>query len=171
MDLNKLKAGENPPHDINAVIEIPVGSPPVKYEMDKDSGMITVNRFWHTAMVYPANYGFIPHTLAKDGDPLDVLVMGNIPVIPGSVIHAVPVGVLFMEDDGGIDEKILARPSKKTDPTFAHINDLKDVPELTLNRIFHFFSHYKDLEEGKWTKVTKWGDAQEAKDIISKFLE
>jgi inorganic pyrophosphatase len=170
MDFKKISCGMNPPEDINIIIEIPLGGPPVKYEIDKDSGALFVNRFWNTAMHYPANYGFIPYTLASDGDPLDALVIGNIPVLPYSVIRATPIGVLFMEDESGVDEKILAKPVESIDVASKHIQSIRDVPEIYLDQIFHFFSHYKDLEKSKWVKVKGWGNEIEAQEIIKKYM-
>ncbi len=169
MDVSKISAGKNPPEEINVVIEIPAGSA-VKYELDKESGAIFVDRFLYTAMVYPFNYGFIPGTKADDGDPVDVLVMSNLPVVPGAVIRARPIGVLIMEDESGRDEKILAVPVKKLDPSFESIKSVEDLPEALKAKIKHFFEHYKELEPGKWVKVTGWEGPEKAKEIIKKAL-
>ncbi len=171
MNLNIIGAGKNAPEEINVVIEVPMGSDPVKYELDKESGAIMVDRFVQTAMFYPCNYGFIPCTLSKDGDPVDVLVISNYPVVPGAVIKARPIGVLIMEDESGQDEKILAVPTTKLDPYFANIQSYKDVPEIFINKIKHFFESYKALEKGKWVKVEGWQDVSKAKDIIQEGIE
>lgn len=167
MNIEKIGSGKNAPEEINVIIEVPMGSDPVKYEFDKDSGAIMVDRFVQTAMFYPCNYGFIPTTLSKDGDPVDVLVIANNPIIPGAVIKARPIGVLMMEDESGQDEKILAVPTTKLDPYFSNINSYKDLPEVLINRIKHFFENYKALEKGKWVKVEGWEDENSAKAIIS----
>ena len=166
MDLKKLSIGKNPPDEIYAVIEIPQGGVPIKYEIDKESGALFVDRFMHTAMYYPANYGFIPHTLSDDGDPCDVLVVGQVPVAPGAVIACRPIGVLYMKDESGSDEKILAVPTTKLTSIYAHVQSYKDLPPILCEQISHFFEHYKDLEKGKWVKIDRWGDADEAKSMI-----
>ncbi|NPA86395.1 MAG: inorganic diphosphatase [Candidatus Diapherotrites archaeon] len=165
-----LPAGKNPPEDIYVVIEIPQGSG-IKYEVDHESGVIFVDRFLYTSMVYPANYGFVPRTLADDGDPVDVLVLSREPVAPGSVIRARPIGVLVMEDEDGMDEKILAVPVKKLDPMWEEIKDVSDCAEITLQKIKHFFEHYKELEPGKWVKVKEFRGVEEAKKIIEEALK
>ena len=170
MDLTKISAGKNPPEDINVVIEVSAGSSPVKYEFDKDSGAIFVDRFLSTAMFYPANYGFIPHTLSGDGDPCDVLVYSHLPVVPGAVIRCRPIGVLMMEDEAGQDEKILAVPHQKLHPSYESIKDYRDLPEVILQQISHFFERYKDLEKGKWVKVTGWESADKACEMIKKSM-
>ncbi len=166
MNIEKIGAGKNAPEEINVVIEVPMGSDPVKYEFDKEAGAIMVDRFVQTSMFYPCNYGFVPTTLSKDGDPVDVLVIANYPIIPGAVIKARPIGVLMMEDESGQDEKILAVPTTKLDPYFANINSYKDLPEVLINRIKHFFENYKALEKGKWVKVGGWKDEVTAKALI-----
>ncbi len=171
MDINKIAIGRNPPWDINVVIEIPLGGDPVKYELDKESGALFVNRFLHTAMFYPANYGFIPHTLSEDGDPADVLVVGRVPVAVGSVIRSRPVGVLMMEDEAGPDEKILAVPVDDLHPYYADITSYRHLPAVLQEQITHFFSHYKDLEKDKWVKVNRWGEAEEATKIIQEAID
>lgn len=171
MDMNKIPVGKNPPWDINVIIEVPVGSDPVKYELDKDSNTLFVDRFLHTSMQYPCNYGFIPHTLSEDGDPTDVLVVGRIPVTPGCVMAVRPVGVLMMEDDGGKDEKILAVPVDRLDPFYKNIKTYTDLPKILLDQIKHFFEHYKDLEEGKWVKVEGWHDADQAAKLITEAMQ
>ena len=170
MNLSLIPAGKNPPEDIYVVIEIPQGSG-IKYEVDKKSGAVFVDRFLFTAMYYPFNYGFIPNTLADDGDPTDVLVISREPVVPGSVIRCRPIGMLEMEDEEGIDTKIIAVPVSKLDPTFDSIKEVKDLPEATLNKIKHFFEHYKELESGKWVKVKSFKDSNEAKVDIVKSIE
>jgi inorganic pyrophosphatase len=166
MEIDKIPIGVNPPDDINVIIEIPQGGHTVKYEMDKASGAMFVDRFLHTSMIYPGNYGFIPHTLSGDGDPCDVIVIGQSPVFPGSVIRSRPIGVLLMEDQSGQDEKILAVPVDELHPFFSKIRSYKDLPEILCDQIAHFFAHYKDLEKGKWAKVKKWGGPEEAKKMI-----
>ena len=170
MDLNKISAGRNPPKEIHAFIEIPVGGVPVKYELDKESGALFVDRFLHTSMFYPVNYGFIPHTLAADGDPLDILVPAPVPVIPGVVIRCRPVGALEMEDQAGRDQKILAVPVDELIPFYQGVNSYTDLPKILLDQIAHFFAHYKDLEEDKWSKVRRWVDAAEAERLIMEAI-
>lgn len=171
MRIEAIPIGENPPHDVNVIIEVPHGGHPVKYEMDKASGTLFVDRFIHTAMQYPANYGFVPHTLSDDGDPVDVLVVSRIPVVPGAVVRARPIGVLFMRDEAGGDEKVLAVPVEKLNPYYKNVRNYTDLPEILLKRVAHFFEHYKDLEDGKWVKIDRWGDAAEAEAIILKSIE
>ena len=166
MDISKISIGDNAPEEVNVIVENTVGGPPVKYEMDKESGAVFVDRFLHTNMFYPGNYGFIPHTLSDDGDPVDCLVIGNTPVMPGAVIAVKPIGVLMMEDEGGMDEKIIARPIDKLHPYHADVNDYTQMRPILLEQIEHFFTHYKDLEKGKWVKTGRWGDATEARKLI-----
>ncbi|MBN8543525.1 MAG: inorganic diphosphatase [Alphaproteobacteria bacterium] len=166
MDVSKISIGQNPPDDVHVIIEVPMGSEPIKYELDKDSGAVFVDRFLHTAMTYPCNYGFIPHTLADDGDPVDVLVVGRRALMPGCVVAVRPIGVLIMEDDKGMDEKILCVPVSRLHPFFDEVNEYTDLPKILLDQIRHFFEHYKDLEEGKWVKVQGWGDKQTARKLI-----
>lgn len=166
MDVSKIAVGKKAPWDINVVIEVPQGASPVKYEMDKDSGAVFVDRILSTAMYYPCNYGFIPNTLGGDGDPLDVLVVSPLPVVPGSVFRVRPVGVLMMSDEAGEDEKILAVPVSKLTKQYDNVKGYKDLPEGLIKQIQHFFEHYKDLEEGKWVKVTGWKDADTAAKLI-----
>ena len=170
MDLNNIPAGRNPPHEVNVVIEVPLGGDPVKYELDKASGAMFVDRFLHTAMNYPCNYGFIPHTLADDGDPIDVLVVGPVPVVPGAVVRARPIGVLVMEDESGADEKILAVPADALHPYHSQISCYRGLPKILLDQIAHFFAHYKDLEPNKWVKVERWGEAEEALRLIEEAV-
>ena len=166
MDISKISLGKNPPEDINVIIEIPQNADPVKYEVDKESGAVFVDRFVHTPMFYPVNYGFLPHSLSEDGDPVDVMVLTPFPVVVGSVLRARPIGVLLMEDESGKDEKILAVPHSKLHPYYDNVNDVKDLPPIQAQQIEHFFTHYKDLEKGKWVKVTGWADAAEARRLI-----
>jgi inorganic pyrophosphatase len=170
MNIEKIGAGKKAPEEVNVIIEVPMDSNPVKYEFDKEAGAIMVDRFVQTAMFYPCNYGFIPCTLSKDGDPVDVLVIANYPVIPGAVIKVRPIGVLMMEDESGQDEKILAVPTTKLDPYFADVTSYKDLPEVFVNRIKHFFENYKALEKGKWVKVGGWEDEKSAKAIIQEGI-
>ncbi len=165
MNLDAIPIGRNPPEDLNVIIEVSIGGEPIKYEIDKDAGVLVVDRFLYTPMRYPGNYGFVPHTLCDDGDPLDVLVANTRPIQPGAMINVRPVGVLKMEDDGGHDEKIIAVPSPKLTLRYANVHTITDMPKITLDQIRHFFEHYKDLEPGKWVKVTGWGDAAEAKQL------
>ena len=163
MILDRVTSGRDVPNDINVIIEIPAHSDPVKYEVDKETGAMFVDRFMATAMFYPCNYGYVPHTLSEDGDPVDVLVVTPHALISGSVIRVRPVGVLKMSDESGIDAKVLAVPVTKLTDRYAHISDIGDVPESLLNQIGHFFEHYKDLEKGKWVKVEGWGNIADAK--------
>lgn len=165
MDVSKLSPGKKVPKDIFVVIEIPAGSS-VKYEVDKDSGAVFVDRFLFTAMHYPFNYGFMPGTLAEDGDPVDVLVVSEQPVVPGSVIRARPIGMLVMEDEAGKDEKVVAVPISKLDQTYDGIKDVADLPEILRKKVKHFFEHYKDLEPGKWVKLKDWKGVAEAEEYI-----
>lgn len=166
MRIDQIRIGQNPPHDINVVIEVPIGGEPVKYEMDKASGAMFVDRILYTAMRYPGNYGFVPHTLCGDGDPIDVLVANQRPLIPGSVINCRPVGVLRMRDEKGDDEKLVAVPSPRISARYDKVHSYKDLPEIVARQIAHFFERYKDLEPGKWVKVDRWGDADEARQLI-----
>jgi inorganic pyrophosphatase len=163
MSLNNVPAGRDLPHDFNVIIEIPTNGDPVKYEVDKESGAIFVDRFLGTAMHYPCNYGYIPKTLSDDGDPVDVLVLTPFPLFPGAVVRCRTLGVLKMTDESGVDAKLLAVPVEKLCPMYAHLQSYQDVTEQTLNQIKHFFEHYKDLEQGKWVKVEGWHGAEEAK--------
>jgi inorganic pyrophosphatase len=171
MDLKLIPAGRNPPKDVNAVIEIPLGGVPVKYEFDKQSGALFVDRFLHTAMFYPGNYGFIPHTLSQDGDPCDVIVMAQVPVVPGAVIRCRPVGALLMEDEAGQDEKVLAVPVDALHPFYTGVTSYRDLPAVMLEQIAHFFQHYKDLEKGKWVTIVRWVDTADAERIITDAIE
>lgn len=166
MDLNKIPAGADIPNQINVVVEIPAMGQPVKYEIDKDSGALMVDRFMSVAMYYPCNYGFIPHTLAEDGDPVDVLVITPVPLVPGAVVSARPIGLLNMADEAGPDSKILAVPLTKLDPRYERVNSPEDVHRELLDQITHFFAHYKEMERNKWVKVEGWADAESAKSEI-----
>ncbi len=170
MDISKIPAGKNPPEDIYVVVEIPQGSG-IKYEVDKESGAIFVDRFLFTAMYYPFNYGFIPNTLADDGDPTDVLVISSEAVVPGSVIRCRPIGMLEMEDEAGIDTKIIAVPVSKLDRSFDNIKDISDIPEAIREKIKHFFEHYKELEKGRWVKVKSFKPIKDALEEIQKSIE
>ena len=166
MDVSKLSAGRDLPGDINVVVEIPQGSG-VKYEVDKESGALVVDRVLFTPMTYPAAYGFIPGTLADDGDPADALVLIPAPVVPGAVIRARPIGLLQMEDEAGQDEKIICVPHDKVHPQYSDITEVAQLPAITRDAIKHFFEHYKDLEKGKWVKITGWADRAAAEAAIS----
>jgi len=170
MRIDAIKIGNNPPDDVNVIIEVPIGGEPIKYEMDKAAGTLVVDRFLHTPMRYPGNYGFVPHTLSNDGDPIDVLVANTRPIVPGAVINVRPVGVLKMEDEAGGDEKVIAVPVLRLTKRYAHVTNYTDLPEITLQQIQHFFQHYKDLEPGKWAKVVDWGDTTEAKKLIMEAI-
>ena len=170
MDVSKIPTGKAPPQDINVVIEIPQGSS-VKYEVDKESGAMVVDRFLFTPMAYPAAYGFIPGTLADDGDPADALVLMPGHVVPGAVIRARPIGMLQMEDESGGDEKIICVPHDKIHTQFTKVQAVEDLPEITRQMIQHFFERYKDLEPGKWVKVTGWADRAAAERVIQKSIE
>ena len=171
MDLTKVPTGEDAPKDINVVIEVPLGGDPIKYEIHKPSGAMFVDRFLYTDMRYPCNYGFVPGTLADDGDAVDVLVVGNRPLVPGSVVAARPVGVLLMEDEAGLDEKILAVPSPRLTRYYQKINTYEDLPDILIERIRHFFEHYKDLEPNKWVKVVGWKGPEVAENLIMEGIE
>lgn len=171
MQLEHIPAGKSVPDDINVVIEIPAQGAPVKYEIDKDSGALVVDRFMATAMFYPCNYGFIPHTLSDDGDPVDVLVVTPTPLMPGSVIRCRPVGMLQMSDEAGVDAKLVAVPFGKLTPLYDHVQEVTDLPELLRGQIAHFFEQYKALEKGKWVKVDGWADAAAARAEIVASIE
>ena len=171
MRLDAISIGKNPPDEVNVVIEVAIGGEPIKYEMDKEAGTLFVDRFLYTPMRYPGNYGFIPHTLSEDGDPCDVLVANTRPLVPGSYIAVRPIGVMMMEDEGGGDEKIIAVPVPKLTKRYENVHNYTDLPKITLDQIQHFFEHYKDLEPGKWVKLTGWGDAAKAKQLIVEAIE
>ena len=171
MNLDAIKIGDNPPDDVNTIIEVAIGGEPIKYEMDKRAGTLVVDRFLYTPMRYPGNYGFVPHTLSDDGDPIDVLVANTRPIVPGAVMNVRPIGVLRMQDDGGGDEKIIAVPSSKLTQRYDKVKSYDDLPDITLQQIQHFFEHYKDLEPKKWVKVLRGGDADEARKLILEGIE
>ncbi|MGV0818275.1 inorganic diphosphatase [Martelella sp. AMO21009] len=171
MRIEAIAIGKNPPDDINVIVEVPLGGQPIKYEMDKDAGVLVVDRFLYTPMMYPGNYGFVPHTLSDDGDPIDVLICNHRPLMPGCVINVRPIGVMMMEDNSGKDEKIIAVPSRELSARFDKVENFTDIPEIQLKQIEHFFEHYKDLEPGKWVKIFGWHDAAEAKKLIVEAIE
>lgn len=171
MNLDAISVGKNPPEDVNVIIEVPIGGEPIKYEMDKASGALVVDRFLYTSMRYPGNYGFIPHTLSGDGDPCDVVVVNTRAIAPGAVISCRIVGVLMMEDQAGEDEKLIAVPSSWLTARYDGVKDYTDLPAITLQQIEHFFAHYKDLEPGKWVKINGWGDAAAAKKMVLEGIE
>ena len=170
MRIDKISLGRNPPHDLNVVVEVPIGGEPIKYEVDKEAGVLVVDRFLYTSMRYPGNYGFIPHTLSGDGDPVDVLICNNRALQPGAVISVRPVGVLLMEDEAGGDEKIIAVPTSKLTQRYDKVKSYSDLPDITLQQIQHFFEHYKDLEPGKWVKVLRWGGPEDAFKLIEEGM-
>ena len=173
MSLELVPTGNKVPEDVNVVIEIPMNSEPVKYEVDKKSGAIFVDRLLTTPMRYPCNYGYVPHTICGDGDPIDALVMMPMQLVSGCVINCRPIGMLEMEDEAGTDEKLVVVPSAKISKLYANIKTVRELPELTRNQISHFFEHYKDLEKGKWVKIKGWHGPRDAKktilDSISRF--
>jgi inorganic pyrophosphatase len=171
MRIDAVSIGKNPPHEVNVIVEVPVGGEPIKYEMDKEAGTLVVDRFLYTSMRYPGNYGFIPHTLSEDGDPCDVLIANQRGIVPGAIVAVRPVGVLKMTDEAGGDEKIVAVPVPKLTRRYENIYEVTDLPEITRQQIEHFFEHYKDLEKGKWVKVSGWGDAAEARKLIEEAIE
>ncbi len=171
MDIKRIPIGDNPPEEVNVIVEVPLRSDPIKYEFEKDSGAIFVDRFLYTSMFYPCNYGFVPHTLSDDGDPVDVMVIGRMPVQPGAVLPARVIGVLELEDESGGDEKILAVPAPKITPLYEKVSSWQDIPEIDLERLKHFFEHYKDLEPNKWTRVGNWRDPQIAHQMIAQAIE
>lgn len=171
MIIDKISVGANPPWDVNVIIEVPAGTEPVKYELDKDSGALFVDRIMHTSMRYPCNYGFIPHTLADDGDPADVILANHTPIMPGAVVRCRPIGVLVMEDEAGMDEKLLMVPVDKLHPFHSDVQNYEEMPKIFLDQISHFFEHYKDLEVGKWVKIKGWEGAEKAASLIKKAIE
>ncbi|AVJ56905.1 inorganic diphosphatase [Idiomarina sp. OT37-5b] len=171
MSLGNVPAGSNLPDEVNVIIEIPANADPIKYEVDKDTGTLWVDRFMATPMFYPCNYGFVNQTLSLDGDPVDVLVPTPYPLQPGSVIKCRPVGVLKMSDESGEDAKVIAVPVSKLSKEYDHIQDVNDLPELLRSQITHFFERYKELEKGKWVKVEGWGDVNAAKEEIQSSFE
>jgi inorganic pyrophosphatase len=171
MLLDKISVGANPPHEVNVIIEVPIGGEPIKYEVDKNSGILVVDRFLYTSMRYPGNYGFIPHTLSGDGDPCDVLVVNTRAITPGAMMSVRPVGVLFMEDEAGLDEKIVAVPASKLTRRYDSVKSYSDLPAITIEQVQHFFEHYKDLEKDKWVKVVRWGSVEDAHRLIVEGIE
>jgi len=171
MRIDAIPIGNNPPEDVNVIIEVPVGGEPIKYEMDKAAGTLFVDRFLHTSMRYPGNYGFVPHTLSGDGDPIDVLVCNTRALVPGCYINVRPIGVLMMEDNEGEDEKVLAVPVPKLTKRYEQVHNYTDLPQITLDQVSHFFEHYKDLEVGKWVKILGWRDAAYARQMIVAAIE
>jgi inorganic pyrophosphatase len=170
MRIDAIPIGSNPPFDVNVIVEVPIGGEPIKYELEKRSGALFVDRMLYTSMRYPGNYGFVPHTLSDDGDPIDVLIANNRPIVPGAICNCRPVGVMFMEDEAGGDEKIVAVPSDKISPIYRKVKNYSDLPEMLIQRIVHFFEHYKDLETGKWVKIARWGDEAEARAMIERAI-
>ena len=171
MRIDAIPIGKNPPEDVNVIIEVPVGGEPIKYEMDKAAGTLFVDRFLHTSMRYPGNYGFVPHTLSGDGDPIDVLVCNTRALVPGCYINVRPIGVLMMEDNAGEDEKVIAVPTPKLTKRYENVLDYAQLPQITLDQVSHFFEHYKDLEPGKWVKIFGWKDASTARQLIKEAVE
>jgi inorganic pyrophosphatase len=171
MRIDAIPIGKNPPQDVNVIIEVPVGGEPIKYEMDKAAGTLFVDRFLHTSMRYPGNYGFVPHTLSGDGDPIDVLVCNTRALVPGCYINVRPIGVLMMEDNEGEDEKVIAVPTPKLTKRYENVHNYTDLPKITLDQVAHFFEHYKDLEPGKWVKISGWRDNAYARKMIVEAIE
>ena len=171
MRIEAISIGADPPHEVNVIVEVPVGGEPIKYEMDKEAGTLVVDRFLYTSMRYPGNYGFIPHTLSGDGDPLDVLIANQRGIVPGAIVAVRPIGVLKMQDEAGVDEKVISVPVPRLTRRYDQVKNYTDLPDITLKQIEHFFEHYKDLEEFKWVKALGWGDADEAKEIILQSIE
>ena len=171
MRIEAIPIGNNPPHDVNVIIEVPVGGEPIKYEIEKESGTLFVDRFLYTPMRYPGNYGFIPHTLSADGDPTDVVVCNSRPIVPGAVMNCRVIGALIMEDDGGGDEKLIAVPSGKLTSRYEGVQNYTDLPKILIQQVEHFFAHYTDLEPNKWVKIDRWAGVDEAKDMIRNSIE
>ena len=171
MRIDAIMIGNNPPEDINVIIEVPLGGQPIKYEMDKDAWTLVGDRFLYTPMSYPGNYGFVPHTLSEDGDPIDVLVVNTRELVPGCVINVRPVGVLIMEDQAGQDEKIIAVPSHALTKRYDHVLAHTDLPDITMQQVEHFFEHYKDLEPGKWVRIGDWHGTEKAKELVVEAIE
>ena len=171
MRIEAVSVGADPPHEINVIVEVPVGGEPIKYEMDKEAGTLVVDRFLYTSMRYPGNYGFMPHTLSGDGDPLDVLIANQRGIVPGAIVAVRPIGVLKMQDEAGVDEKIIAVPVSRLTRRYEQVQDYTQLPDITIKQIEHFFEHYKDLEDFKWVKALGWGDVNEAKRIILESIE
>lgn len=171
MRIEAIPIGNTPPHDVNVIIEVPIGGEPIKYEIEKDAGALFVDRFLYTPMRYPGNYGFVPHTLSADGDPIDVVVCNSRPIVPGAVMNCRVVGALVMEDDGGGDEKLIAVPSQKLTSRYDNVQNYTDLPSILIQQVEHFFTHYKDLEPNKWVKIERWAGVDEAKDMVREAIE
>ena len=171
MRLDAVSIGRDPPREVNVIVEVPVGGEPIKYEMDKASGTLVVDRFLYTSMRYPGNYGFIPHTLSDDGDPCDVLIANQRGIVPGAIIAVRPIGVFLMQDEAGVDEKVIAVPVSRLTRRYDQVQEVTQLPEITVQQIQHFFEHYKDLEPRKWVKPLGWGDAAAAKKVIVESIE
>jgi inorganic pyrophosphatase len=171
MNIDLIPIGDDPPSSLNVIIEVPVGGEPVKYEFDKKSGALFVDRILHTPMRYPCNYGFVPHTLSPDGDPLDALVVARSPFVPGCVVRVRPIAVLKLEDEAGGDEKLLTVPVDGTFPYYSKVDEKDDLPEIVMQQIEHFFTHYKDLEAKKWVRIGTWGGAEDARQIVLEAIE
>ena len=171
MRIEAVSLGADHPHEINVIVEVPVGGEPIKYEMDKKAGTLVVDRFLYTCMRYPGNYGFMPHTLSGDGDPLDVLIANQRGIVPGAIVAVRPIGVFRMQDEAGVDEKVIAVPVSRLTRRYDQVQDYKQLPDITIKQIEHFFEHYKDLEDLKWVKPLGWGDVNEAKSIIVESIE
>lgn len=171
MIIDEIPIGNNPPWDINVLIEVPFGREPVKYEMDKKSGALFVDRVMHTAMRYPCNYGFVPHTMSEDGDPIDILVASPVEFLSGCVVRCRPIGALLMEDEKGLDEKVLTVPVDELNPYYKHVKQYSELPEILLDQITHFFDRYKDLESGKWVELDGWKDADFAATLIEEAIQ
>ena len=171
MNIDLISVGDDPPEKLNVIIEVPVGGEPVKYEFDKRSGAMIVDRILHTPMRYPANYGFVPHTLSPDGDPLDALVVARTPFIPGCVVRVRPIGVLFLNDEAGGDEKLLTVPVDATFPYYSNVVERSHLPQIVMEQVEHFFTHYKDLEPEKWVRIGHWGSADEARKVVLESIE
>jgi inorganic pyrophosphatase len=171
MNLDALTIGADPPREVNVLIEVPIGGEPIKYEIDKASGALVVDRFLYTAMRYPGNYGFVPHTLSEDGDPCDVVVANTRAIVPGAIMACRIVGVLIMQDEHGGDEKLIAVPASRLTQRYDNVQNYTDIPSITIQQIEHFFAHYKDLEPGKWVKISRWGDAEEARRMLMEGIE
>jgi inorganic pyrophosphatase len=171
MNLDRIQALNNSPDEFDVIIEIPLNSSHIKYEFDKDSGFMIVDRFLKTPMYYPCNYGFIPHTLSGDGDPCDVLVISNYEIIPGAMIRVRPVGAILMEDESGEDEKILAVPISKIDASFDNVKDCDNIDPSLKNKLIHFFEHYKDLDKNKWVKINGFTNKDHAKELVEQSIQ
>ena len=170
MNIDLIPVGDDPPNAVNVIIEVPMGGEPVKYEFDKKSGAIFVDRILHTPMRYPANYGFVPHTLSPDGDPLDALVVARTPFIPGCVVRVRPIAVLFLDDEAGGDEKLLTVPVDSTFPYYSKVAEGSHLPEIVMEQVEHFFTHYKDLEPKKWVRIGHWGNAEDARRVVTEAI-